>query len=362
MDTLETLKEHTGQMLVAGFEGTALNAPIRDLIANRRVGGVILFERNFETPEQLTRLIADMQALALATPPNAPLFISVDQEGGRVSRLGPPFTRFPHPCCLGKAKSESLARRFAVALGNELRAVGINMDYAPILDVNTNPENPIIGVRALSEDPQWAGRLAVAFMQGFEETGVLPVGKHFPGHGDTTQDSHLTLPSVGKHAAELETVELVPFRTAIQSGLQVLMTAHVVYPGWDANTPATFSPAILDGILRKKLSFNGLIMTDDLEMKAVEDNLPFESYPSLGTQAGIDLFLICHSEEKIGALQDRMIADIQSGTIARETITASVEKILALKKTMPAVGSGLQDLPALAQKHQKLVEEMQSHL
>ncbi len=349
-------------MLVTGFEGTALNAEIRELITDRRIGGVILFERNFETPDQLTRLIADMQALALETPPHTPLFVSVDQEGGRVSRLGPPFTRFPHPCCLGKARSESLAERFAVALGKELAAVGINMDYAPILDVNTNPENPIIGVRALSDDPQWAGRLAVAFMRGFKEAGILPVGKHFPGHGDTSQDSHLTLPSVDKKAADLESVELVPFGLAVQGGLEILMTAHVMYPGWDEKRPATFSPTILNDILRKKLGFAGLLISDDLEMKAVEDNLPFDSYPALGVEAGIDLFLICHSLPKTCALQDRMIQDVQSGRIPQAKIASSVEKILALKKKMPPVGSGIQDLPSLVQEHKTLAEEMQSHL
>ncbi len=362
MDTQETLKQQTGQMLVTGFEGTELNDSIRDLIEGRRIGGVILFERNFETPEQLTRLIADMQALALATPPKAPLFVSVDQEGGRVSRLGAPFTHFPHPCCLGKARSESLARRFAVALGKELAAVGVNMDYAPILDVNTNPDNPIIGVRALSDDPQWAGRLAVAFMQGFQQAGILAVGKHFPGHGDTHQDSHLTLPIVAKPPAELEAVELAPFKTAIGKGLPVLMTAHVVYPCWDETRPATFSPAILNDVLRTKLGFEGLVISDDLEMKAVEDTLPFDAVPSLGVEAGIDLFLICHSLDKTRALQDNLIQDVQSGRIPQEKVAAAAEKILALKRTLPPVGAGVQDLSSLIQEHKTLAEEMQSHL
>ena len=357
-----SLIELTGQMLVAGFEGTALNASIHDLIGRRRVGGVILFERNFETPEQLTRLIADMQQLALSTPPHLPLFVSVDQEGGRVSRLGPPFSRFPHPCCLGKARSPALARRFGLALGKEMRAVGINMDYAPVLDVHTNPENPIIGPRALSEDPQEAARQALAFLDGFREAGVLAVGKHFPGHGDTHQDSHLTLPVVEKTAAELEAVELVPFARAIEHGLEILMTAHVIYKAWDPARPATFSSAIIQDILKDRLGFEGVVISDDLEMKAVEDHLPLDEYPKLGIEAGIDLFLICHSQEKIGRLQDRMIEEAGSGRIPSNRVETSARKVMALKKKLPPVSEGLTDLNALAQQHHELIQEMQSHL
>ena len=218
---------------------------------------------DIEHPEQLAELIADLQAFASKAGAPAPLFISVDQEGGRVSRLNPPFTRFPEPCCLGLAQSESLAQRFGLALGHELNAVGINMDYAPVLDVNTNPDNPIIGKRAFSNDPDWAGRLGVSFMKGMQEAGVLPVGKHFPGHGDTSLDSHLALPTVDRANKILEQVELVPFQQAIQHGLDVIMTAHVIYHAWDDKNTATFSPMILQTILRERLGFKGLVMSDD---------------------------------------------------------------------------------------------------
>ncbi len=348
--------------MVAGFEGTDLNPQIEDLIVNHHVGGLILFERNFENPEQLTRLIGDLQKLALATPPFAPLFISVDQEGGRVSRLQAPFTRFPDPCCLGRARSESLAERFGLALGREMRAVGINMDYAPVLDINTNPENPIIGKRAFSDEPEWASKLGVAFMRGFQETGVLAVGKHFPGHGDTSQDSHLTLPSVDRDSVTLENVELQPFQAAIQNGLEVIMTAHVIYKAWDEKLPATFSIPILQKLLREKLGFKGLIMSDDLEMKAVEDHIPFESFGTLGTQAGIDLFLICHDREKVTHLLAQMVNDVETGRIPLSTIDRSVQKILQIKSNMPPAQSSLADLVSLAKEHQALVEEMQSYL
>lgn len=349
-------------MMVAGFEGADLNPQIENLIVNHHVGGLILFERNFKNPEQLTRLIGGLQKLALATPPFAPLFISVDQEGGRVSRLKPPFTRFPDPCCLGIARSEPLAHRFGLALGREMRAVGINMDYAPVLDINTNPENPIIGKRAFSDEPEWASKLGVAFLRGFQEAGVLAVGKHFPGHGDTSQDSHLTLPHVDRDGATLENVELQPFRSAIQNGLEVIMTAHVIYRAWDEKLPATFSVPILQHLLREKLGFKGLIISDDLEMKAVEDHIPFESFAMLGTQAGVDLFLICHDTGKVKAFMGQMVREVESGKIPTATLDRSVQRILHLKSKMPPAESGLTDLEALARDHQKLVQEMQSHL
>ena len=204
MNTNLSLIDLTGQMLLAGFEGTHINSDLKELIVDRRVGGLILFERNFKDLDQLTRLISDLQSLAMSCPASVPLFISVDQEGGRVSRLKAPFSAFPQPDCLGKARSESLARRFGLALGQEMYSGGINMVYAPVLDVNTNPENPIIGKRSLSDEPEWAARLGKAVIDGIREAGVLPVGKHFPGHGDTDRDSHLELPLVNRDTNSLE--------------------------------------------------------------------------------------------------------------------------------------------------------------
>ena len=238
-------------MFVSGFEGTSLNSQTEKLISEQGIGGLILFERNFENPKQLKSLIEDLQSL---TAPNSPpLFISVDQEGGRVTRLKKNFTQFPPMSCLGKAGSDELAYRFGMAMGKEMRAVGINMDYAPVLDVHSNPENPIIGKRAISSDPNVVARLGCKIIQGFQDAGTIPVGKHFPGHGDTSQDSHLILPRVERNKESLEQSELVPFSKAFQKGLDVIMTAHVVYPAWDKNSAATFSKPILRDLLRKKM-------------------------------------------------------------------------------------------------------------
>ena len=362
LNTNLSLKDLTGQMIITGFGGAYLNSELEELIVNSRIGGLILFERNFEDPDQLIRLISDIQSLAMSCPASVPLFISVDQEGGRVARLKGPFSDFPQPSCLGQAQSESLAHRFGLALGREMQAVGINMVYAPVLDVNTNAANPIIGTRALSDIPELAGRIGKAVIYGIQEAGVFPVGKHFPGHGDTDRDSHLELPYVNRDVDSLEKVELEPFAQTVSHGLKVIMTAHVIYSAWDDKLPATFSPIILKNILREKLGFDGLIITDDLEMKAVEKHIPFESIPRLGSIAGVDLYLICHDREKTLSLQDQMIQDIEEGRIDKKQVEYSAQRIIDFKKQIPFSPHGKENLSDLARNHIELIREMKSYL
>ncbi len=362
MNQPASIPEMTGQMIMAGFEGTTLTPETEDLIRNQHVGGLILFSRNYENPEQLHTLIRDLQKVAASTSTGLPLFISVDQEGGRVARLTEPFTKYPPLCCLGHAQSESLAYRFGQSLAAELVDVGINMDYAPVLDVHTNPENPIIGDRAIASDPETVARLANSFIKGFKDKGMIPVGKHFPGHGDTHLDSHLDLPTVKRDAATLEAVELFPFRETISQGLEVIMTAHVIYTAWDKKNPATFSKKILQDILRQELGFQGVILSDDLEMKAVENYFPFDAFPRMGIEAGLDMFLICNNVEKVRALHDQLIRDVDKGTIPTAPIQQSVERILHLKRnlTPPPINT---PNPAHWQKiHTPLASELQSHL
>ena len=349
-------------MLMSGFEGTTVTQETEDLIRNHHVGGLILFSRNYENPKQLYQLIRDLQDVAASTSTGLPLFISVDQEGGRVARLTEPFTQYPPLCCLGHAQSESLAYRFGQSLASELMDVGINMDYAPVLDVHTNPENPIIGDRAIASDPETVAKLANAFIKGFKDKGMIPVGKHFPGHGDTHVDSHLDLPTVTRDAATLEAVELLPFRETISRGLEVIMTAHVIYTAWDAKNTATFSKTILQDILRQKLGFQGVIMSDDLEMKAVENYFPFEAFPRMGIEAGVDIFLICNSVEKIKDLHDQLIQDVDNEIIPTIPIQQSVERILRLKKNLISPPTHPPDPKCWQQTHAPLATEMQSHL
>ena len=346
-------------MIVSGFEGTSLNSRTEELIVKQGIGGLILFERNYKNPDQLRQLIEDLQSLTAQIPEVPPLFISVDQEGGRVARLGSPLTRFPPMSCLGQADSNDLAYRFGLGMGKELRAVGVNMDYAPVLDVHSNPANPIIGHRALDSDTEKVARLGTELIRGFYDAGVIPVGKHFPGHGDTSQDSHLTLPRVERARNSLEEIEMPPFARAIKQGLEVLMTAHVIYPAWDEKQPATFSPTILIDVLRKSLGFEGLVMSDDLEMKAIQDKP--ESIPLLGTNAGIDLFLICHDLEKVNILQNAMIQDIERGLIQQSTIDQSLARIFKVKKRLRTSENTDLDLEDILQENHKLAQEMREY-
>ena len=304
-------------------------------------------------------LLRDLQAVATSTSSGLPLFVSVDQEGGRIARLKEPFTRFPPPILLDRIRSEDLAREYGRALTAELAAVGINMDYAPVLDVHTNPDNPVIGDRAFSTDPEWAARLAGAFLEGCRASGMIPVGKHFPGHGDTLLDSHLDLPTVGRPREELEKVELAPFRQTIKAGLEAVMTAHVIYPAWDESHPSTFSKIILQDILREQLGFDGLIISDDLEMKAVEKYFPFETVAEQGVAAGLDVFLICHNRDKVLALHDQLFQGVEAGRIDKDHIAASCQRIVDLKKRIPPFPEPAPDADAWA-SHQKLVDQIQN--
>ena len=345
-------------MIVSGFEGTCLNYQIEKLITEQGIGGLILFERNYENPKQLKKLIEDLQAI---TPQNSPpLFISVDQEGGRILRLKEPFTQFPPMCCLGYANSNDLAYRFGLAMGKEMKAVGINMDFAPVLDVHSNPGNPIIGQRAISSDPEKVARLGCKIIQGFKDAQIFPVGKHFPGHGDTTQDSHLTLPRVERDQKSLEQIELIPFAKAFQAGLEVIMTAHVVYPAWDENSAATFSNIILKNLLRNKMGFKGLVISDDLEMQAVTQNA--EEIPALAINAGVDLFLICHDIPKVNQLQETLIEGIERGEIPHKTMDDSYQRIIKTKQKLEGFVDDEVILEPVLEENLKLADEMRSYL
>ncbi|MGV7220457.1 MAG: beta-N-acetylhexosaminidase [Nitrospinales bacterium] len=359
---LNTIIEQTGQMLMAGLKGTSIDKDAEELICKYKIGGFILFGRNFENPRQLSNFICDLQSLAISKGNGTPLFISVDQEGGRVARLKEPFTEYPFAGVLGIAKSEELAYNFGSALAKELLAVGINMDFAPVLDVNSNPENPIIGDRAFSDDPEWVARLGGAFIRAFNDEGILPVGKHFPGHGDTALDSHLDLPYVNRDVNSLEKIELHPFSKVLKNGLDVVMTAHVIYPAWDEKNPATFSKKILDDILRKRFGFDGIIISDDLEMKAIDDHYQFESIPAMGVEAGVDIFLVCHDTDRIRTLHDLLIKGMNTGKISRDNVQMSADRIARIKRKIKTTKplKNLDDI--ITTQCHKIAKEMKSFL
>jgi beta-N-acetylhexosaminidase len=281
------LRQLIGRVLMVGIPGPALDDETRWVLERLAVGGVILFRRNIGTLEQLVALIEALHRL-----PSRPL-VAIDHEGGRVLRLSEPFTKFPPMAVVGATCNAELAHRVGEAMGVELSAVGFDLNFAPVLDVHSNPRNPVIGDRAFSSDPVWVATMGIALMEGLRDGGVIACGKHFPGHGDTEADSHLAMPVVRRDRAGLDAIELVPFRAAIGAGISLLMTAHVLYPALDAERPATLSPAILGDLLRAELGFSGVIASDDLEMRAISGHHEIGDAAVQTLTAGADLLLLC---------------------------------------------------------------------
>jgi beta-N-acetylhexosaminidase len=331
-----------GQLLFAGFEGTRVPRDLAQLIAAGRVGGVVLFARNVEDPAQLRALVDELHAGA---PAEAPLCVCVDQEGGRVQRLRAPWTEWPALRRLGERDDLEATRAFARALARELADARIDLCFAPVVDVDTNPANPVIGERSFSSDPQRVARHGAAFVEALQAGGVAACAKHFPGHGDTSCDSHLELPRVACDLARLRAVELPPFRAAIAAGVASVMTAHVVLTGLDPDRPATLSPAAI-GLLREELGFDGLVFSDDLEMRAVADHFAPRALVHAALAAGVDALLVCRSAE----LRDEALAALEALEDSR--LEAALRRVRALKRRFAggraATGAGPPYAPHLA--------------
>lgn len=292
------LRRQIGQLLIAGFDGHQIPVELKALAREFGLGGVILFARNIAEPEQVAELCYEAARLV----PELPLWVSVDQEGGRIARLKAPFTEWPPMETIGRSGDVQLAERFARALGAELKAVGITLDYAPVLDVHTNPKNPVIPRdRALAEKAEEVARLGSAIVRALQAEGVAACGKHFPGHGDTSVDSHLELPLVEQPPDRLRAVEFVPFKAAIDAGVATIMTAHVLVPSLDETRPATLSRDVVTAILREELRYEGVILSDDLEMKAIANQYPVPSAAVLAVEAGCDGVLICSGDHDVKA-------------------------------------------------------------
>ncbi len=314
-----------------GFEGPVLTDRLAMLI-RQGLGGVIYFSRNIENKSALRRLSGELGAQVPRDGP--PLLIAVDQEGGRVRRLKPPeFIGLPSARELTHLYRQDRPAFSALlsAAAREMRQVGITLDFAPILDVDTHSENPIIGDRAFSRDPEEVAEVGIAAMQALHREGVLSCGKHFPGHGDTDLDSHKALPVLNHDIDRLEAVEWLPFRRAILAGLPTIMTAHILFPGLDPTSPATLSAPILEGVLRKRLGFEGVIVTDDLGMKGVRDHCDLLSAAVRSLAAGADLLLICEDFAEQEAAMHAVDRAIVDDVLPREKVEASLARIARLK-------------------------------
>ncbi|HXF93116.1 MAG TPA: beta-N-acetylhexosaminidase [Nitrospiraceae bacterium] len=322
------LREKVGQLFMAGFSGTAASKDVASLVTDYKPSGVILFSRNLEALGQIVQLTNDLQKLS----PGSPLLIAIDQEGGRVSRLPAEFTLFPPCAVLGACRSYDLAYAVAATTAAELRAVGINMNMAPVLDVNSNPANPVIGDRAFGSDPRTVCEMGQATVAGLQDNEVIACGKHFPGHGDTAADSHKELPVVEAPVERLREIELPPFRYAIAHGVATLMTAHVLYRAWDPRWPATLSPTILTTLLRGEMGFEGVVLTDDLEMRAIIDHYGVEEAAVRAFLAGADMLLICQDPARTATAVRAMERAVEDGTIPAGRLEISLERIARLKR------------------------------
>jgi beta-N-acetylhexosaminidase len=327
--SLRDIRRHVGQLAIAGFAGHTIPPDLRALAREFDLGGVIFFARNVESPEQVADLSREAQLLAA----DIPLWVSVDQEGGRVARLKAPFTVWPPMVTLGRSGDERLAARFARALATELKAVGISLDYTPVLDIHTNPKNAVIGDRALAERAEDVARLGRVIIDTLQAEGVAACGKHFPGHGDTSADSHFELPVIEHPPDRLEAVELVPFRAAIEAGVAAIMSAHILVPALDEERPATLSPAIVDDLLKQQLGFDGLVLSDDLDMKAISSRygVPEATIAAIG--AGCDAVLMCGAaQEPQAAALEAVIHAVEAGTLPAKRVEDALTRHRRVKE------------------------------
>lgn len=323
-------KEKVGQLLMLGFGGTRMDRTIAAFLDDMQPGGVALFSRNIDSPEQTMALIRDVRA---HDPAGVPMFVSVDQEGGNVVRLKKHATILPSAMALGAANDPDLARRIGQSLGRDLRLLGFNMNFAPVLDVASNPNNPVIGIRSFGSSPKAVGELGAAYVQGLQSEGVLAVAKHFPGHGDTDSDSHYHLPVLDHDRTRLDEVELYPFARAFAEGLDAIMTAHIALPALtdSGDLPATVSERVLTQLLREELGYDGLVITDGLEMQGIVQRFGSGEAAVRAILAGADMVMVLWYPEKKREVRDALLAAVESGRIPQWRLDQAVRRVVRAK-------------------------------
>jgi beta-N-acetylhexosaminidase len=351
-------REKIGQMFMIGLQGESLTRDEQLIIEECGFGGFILFSHNCCDPEQILSLCRSLWENNQKTPP----LIGIDQEGGRVHRLADPFTHFPAAALVGRRDDPNLAYRAARATAAELALVGVNLNFAPVLDVNSNPNNPIIGDRSFGTKPNQVITFAWPYVQGLRDGGIIPCGKHFPGHGGTDKDSHLDLPVVDRSPDELTTVELPPFVHACRNQIESLMTAHVLYRSLDPKFPATLSHHIVTGLLRQQLGYAGVVFGDDMEMKALSGNYDAHEAVALAVRAGVDVMLYCHDLPRAVNALEFLCSEAERSPAVRAQVENSYQKITELKQRYLKRFTGIEE-KALAKRlarldHRRIVNEI----
>lgn len=342
-----SLDDKIAQMIMVDFSGKELDHDLEVYFGQYNWGGVILFSKNLSDFDQTKKLISDLQVTALAGRTRAPLLVGIDQEGGFVTQMSFARAISPGNMAVAATRNSEFAYESAALTAKELRSLGINMDFAPVVDINTNPDNPVIGVRSFSDNIELAAQMAEKSVKGFQENGVAACAKHFPGHGDTELDSHLSLPTVRKTMEYLENADLKPFASAVHSRVESVMTAHVFYPAIDREKiPATFSSKIMTEILRSKLGFKGLLITDSLNMKAISDNFGYDEMALKAVQAGADILLACGGDEIQQGIYFGLKKNVEEERIPVSRIDESVKRILRQKFRRPVNDIPFREDPA----------------
>lgn len=329
-----SLEQRVAQMFFVHPYGTTLSEPDRDFLSRYQPGGVVLLDTNAGTPAEVTSLVNSYQQ-AIAEAGGIPLLVAVDQEPGPIRALEDGFTAFPTPTLITAAGDPVLTQAVGAALAAELRAVGVNMNFAPVADLETNPDNPVIRRRSAGSFPDQVGPIIAALVQGMQSNGLIATTKHFPGHGDSSADSHTSLPVIEVDRGRLESTELIPFRSAIEAGVEAVMVAHIWYPALESreNRPASLSRSVITDLLRGELRFDGLILTDALDMDAIDVQYGYSEAVIQALEAGVDMLLSAHvgpqaHAEAIAAV----LAAVESGRLSEERINESVRRILVVKE------------------------------
>lgn len=327
MSNLDLARQSLGQLFITGFHGLELSEDTAMFLSQAKIGGVILFAANYDAPAQLVELTNQIQECRS----DLPLWISTDHEGGKVQRFRKGFTKIPDAATLGATNSPKLIFEISEIMAKELNAVGINLNFAPVVDINTNPKNPVIGARSFGDTEEMVSKMSSAIVRGHLVNGVQVCVKHFPGHGDTVVDSHLELPRVNTPLEVLKNREFKPFQKAFKSHCNFVMTAHIINPALDPEFPATLSEKILNGVLRKEMRYSRVIISDDMEMKAITDHFGAEDAPVLALKAGCDI-LIYRTEAAARHAYESVLKAMETGKLPPETVLQAEARVRTVKK------------------------------
>ena len=353
-----TLDEKIGQMITVGIDGTEINEQIKNLIIDKKVGGIILFKNNITDNNQLLKFINNLKDTNSKN--KVPLFICVDEEGGRVSRLPKEIKKLPSKQTIGKINDKDLAYKIGETIGYSLKSFGFNMDFAPVLDINSNDKNIVIGDRSLSSDKEIVSSLGINEIKGFKSSGVIPVAKHFPGHGDTSVDSHYGLPIIDKTLEELKLLELIPFKKAINEDVPCIMISHIMLSQIDDLNPCSMSKTLINDILRRDLNFDGVIVTDDMTMGAITNNYNINEACVKSINAGADLLLVCHGYDTEIDIINKIKNEVSKGNIPIERINESVYRILSLKQEYKISDEKIKevDIESINSKYEEILKRV----